>query len=643
MRKRKTNDNFAVGYCRFSSDNQREESIDAQKRAIKKYAEENGIIISKWYVDEAKSATTANRPGFREMIEDSKTRTFNLVLVHKMDRFSRNVYDTVHYKRKLQINGVTIFSVTERFKNDVEGKLMENSMMGMAEYFSGNLSRETLKGMRENAYNCKCNGGLPPYGYKRIPRMNNGVVVTNKKGLLLHDTAIDEKNAEAVKLIFNMTLQGKERREIVDTLNELGFKKYNNKPFDNTTYIDAILRNERYTGTYIFYKFKKQETLDGSYAKTLSNDDEVIRIEDGFPKIIEKEVFDKVQQIIESRVHRSPANTNERYLLSGKVICGECGKPYAGYCKKKEDVIYSYYKCTNNGKYIRGQIKEDYCKNTSIRRDEIEDIVIKKIKDLLSDENLADKIYNEFNEFVKNNKLDNSIISTFENEIKTVNKQINNIVDAISNGLFNDALSERLRTLEAYKQDLQEKIKKEIGMVHEFKFDKEILKKALNKAKEILEDKDLIQEKGQALINSFLNKVVVYKDYVEVYINVLPASISGNFSLSVNKDTLKALYENKSYQLNNEKDVIKCEEDIKKSPVECPQEICNGSPQSSILWGAILPPQPTKKLRFCLFLSRPEKLRACTYFFVFAARRKCWQAAFCRVSLRSGNSKCKIL
>ena len=98
------NKDLAVGYCRFSSDNQREESIDAQKRAITKYAEENGLTIYKWYVDEAYSARTANRPGFLEMIEDSNKRAFNKLLIYKFDRFSRNDYDRAIYKHKLKMH-----------------------------------------------------------------------------------------------------------------------------------------------------------------------------------------------------------------------------------------------------------------------------------------------------------------------------------------------------------------------------------------------------------------------------------------------------------------------------------------------------------------------------------------------------------
>lgn len=77
----------AVIYARFSSDLQREESIDAQMRATKEFADRNGIVILREYADRAKSATTDKRPEFQRMIADARKREFQLVLVHKLDRF----------------------------------------------------------------------------------------------------------------------------------------------------------------------------------------------------------------------------------------------------------------------------------------------------------------------------------------------------------------------------------------------------------------------------------------------------------------------------------------------------------------------------------------------------------------------------
>ena len=151
-----------VAYARYSSDNQREESITAQLRAIHNWANLNGHVIVKEYIDEALSARTDKRPNFLKMIEDSKTATWNGVVVHKLDRFSRNRYNSAVYKKELKDNEKLLFSVLEKLDNSPESIIMESLIEGMSEYYSANLSREVKKGLNENALDCKHNGGTPP-------------------------------------------------------------------------------------------------------------------------------------------------------------------------------------------------------------------------------------------------------------------------------------------------------------------------------------------------------------------------------------------------------------------------------------------------------------------------------------------------
>ena len=112
-------------YARYSTSMQREESISAQMRAMKKFCDDNGWVIVKRYVDEAYSATTDKRPQFQQMISDSCNKEFDIVLVHKLDRFARNRYDSSLYKQKLRKNGVRLCSVLERIDNTPESILLE--------------------------------------------------------------------------------------------------------------------------------------------------------------------------------------------------------------------------------------------------------------------------------------------------------------------------------------------------------------------------------------------------------------------------------------------------------------------------------------------------------------------------------------
>ncbi|MBQ8697828.1 MAG: recombinase family protein, partial [Schwartzia sp.] len=156
----------AALYARFSSDNQRNESIDAQIRAIKEFAHANDIVIVAEYIDRAKSATTDDRPDFQRMIKDSAKGDFQLLIVHKLDRFARNRNDSIAYRMKLQRNHITLLSVLEPFDEDrPETVLLQSVIEGMNEFYSKNLSREVKKGLKENALKCVHTGGIPPLGY----------------------------------------------------------------------------------------------------------------------------------------------------------------------------------------------------------------------------------------------------------------------------------------------------------------------------------------------------------------------------------------------------------------------------------------------------------------------------------------------
>ncbi len=154
-----------AAYARFSSDNQRDESIDAQLRAIHEYAEKKGFTVVAEYTDRAKSATTDNREAFQQMIADSELGKFDGVIIHKLDRFARNRYDSAIYERRLKNNGIHLFSVVENLDDSPESIILESLLEGMAEYYSKNLAREVRKGLNENALKCRHNGGTPPLGY----------------------------------------------------------------------------------------------------------------------------------------------------------------------------------------------------------------------------------------------------------------------------------------------------------------------------------------------------------------------------------------------------------------------------------------------------------------------------------------------
>ena len=301
----------AVIYARYSSDNQREESIEGQLRECKEYADQNGITVVRTYIDRALSAKTDSRPQFQQMIHDSATHTFEAVLVWKLDRFSRNRYDSAHYKRILKNNRVHVVSVTEPISNTPEGIMLESLLEGMAEYYSAELAEKVSRGHKENALKAKFNGGPVPLGYRIDSE---------------HHYQIDPTTAPVVQEAFQRYAAGESIRSIIESLNARGIRNSRGNRFTKNSF-QTLLKNRRYLGEY-------------RYKDTV--------IPDAIPAIIDPECFDAVQRRCE--IHRqAPAHNKAdvHYLLTTKLFCGKCGTMMAGEYQDRmpEDQPYYYYAC----------------------------------------------------------------------------------------------------------------------------------------------------------------------------------------------------------------------------------------------------------------------------------------------------------
>ncbi len=322
----------AVIYARFSSNNQRAESIDAQLRACKEYAERNGYIIINTYCDSAKSGTSAEREAFQTMITDSNDRQFNFVIVHKLDRFSRDKYDSVHYKRKLRNNNVRVISCLEHLSDDPESIMLESVLEGMSQYYSANLSREVMKGLKENALSCRHTGGVAPLGFDVDEDLRY---------------VINNNEAEIVRTIFSMYTNYFGYSEIISHLNKLGYRTKVNKPFSKSS-IHTILKNEKYRGVYI-YNRKKEFDFNRKRRPSIKDESEIIRIEGGLPQIISDDLFYKAQHLLsKNKLKSGTYNSKQPYLLSGLIICGECGSSLCGNSRTggKTNSMYSSYRCS---------------------------------------------------------------------------------------------------------------------------------------------------------------------------------------------------------------------------------------------------------------------------------------------------------
>lgn len=494
----------AVAYARFSSENQRDESIDAQIRAMKEYAERVGLPIIRFYIDKARSGTNDDRDEFQQMIADSGRKEFQFVIVHKFDRFARNRRDSMGYRVELSKNGVNVVSVLESFDEDTpEGKLMEGMVELLAEFYSLNLAREVKKGLKENALKAQHTGGLPPFGYDVDPI---------SKKLIINDN-----EAEGVKLIFGMVLQHASYNDIVDRLNELGYKSKNGNYFRKTSIYD-ILRNPKYYGLYFYRRTKPKDYYTKSRNNhDYNNNEDMIIIPDGVPAIISKEDFEKVQQILDERRRHKAIIRQEQYLLSGKIVCGICGAAYSGNRKKtaNPDKPYITYRC-NNRPYRTGKT----CNNKEVNRDMIEEAVLKLLGEVIFDVKIVPKIFERYKELVANEtERSDAVLRTLKLKKEKVQTGIKNILKAIEVS-ESRTLLQRLEELEKEKEVIDKEINKNEAKHKPQVFDYELVERTFNEAKTLFKKGSLPETKQ--LISMFVDKVVVHENRVEVIFNAVP-------------------------------------------------------------------------------------------------------------------------
>ena len=400
----------AVIYARYSSDSQREESIEGQLRECTEYAERNGITVLRSYIDRALSARTADRPEFQNMIKDSEQKLFDVVLIWKLDRFSRDRYDSAHYKRILKKNGVKVISVKENISDGPEGIILESMLEGYAEYYSAELSEKIQRGQKENALKCKNNGGNTPLGY-----------VVGTDGVL----AVDPLTAPLVTEIFTRYDSGESISEITASLNGRGLKTKKGKAF-KIGGVSLILKNRKYIGEYQY----------GS-----------VIIPKGIPAIIDDDLFDRVQQRMALN-KKAPAKGKaaKEYLLTTKLFCGTCGRLMVGESgKSRTGVMYHYYKCSGAKRHLG-------CKRKAIRKQWIERAaVLITVQRVLKDDEI-DRIAAAI---VSLQEREDTTLPAMRFQLAACEKAIDNMLNAIQQGIITASTKERLEQLETQCQELK--------------------------------------------------------------------------------------------------------------------------------------------------------------------------------------------
>ena len=360
----------AALYARVSSDRQDVDlSVAAQLRALRDYAERNGYLVVREYIDEAESGRVADRPQFRKMLDEASQADapFQEILVWKFSRFTRKREHAVAFKSMLRRRGIRVTSITEHADDTPTGKLMEAIIESVDEFYSENLAQEVTRGMCEAASRGFFLSSKAPYGYRRIKVLDGA-----KERPTLE---VDRDTAPIVKEIFEKSLRGVGLKEIAAELNERGITNKGKRW--GRTGLHYVLTNEAYTGTAI-------------WGRTTTGDKQPdpVRAEGAWEALVPREVFDQVQQGLQERAPKKqrPARVGSKYLLSGLLRCGACGKPYTGQGAKSGK--FSYYVC---GTLLREG--SGSCTAAHLNAERVESCVVDTIRcRILNDETITELV-----------------------------------------------------------------------------------------------------------------------------------------------------------------------------------------------------------------------------------------------------------
>lgn len=465
----------AVIYARYSSHNQNEQSIEGQLADCYEWAKKNDVTVIGEYIDRALSGTVDRRPDFQRMIADAAKRQFEIVLVWKLDRFSRNRYDSAIYKTRLKKYGVRVISVMEKITDSPEGIILEGLLESMAEYYSANLAENIRRGQRESVKNGTFLGGNIPYGYRSV----------NKK------LVIDDRTAPVVRHIFAEYSKGVGKRELMDDLSARGFRNARGKPFSNSS-VTRILSNTVYVGRYVY---------NGEVVEGLAE------------RLIDDDTFEKVQSRLAVNKRMSGAATAKvDYLLSGKCFCGLCGASMVGDSgTSRRGEMYYYYTCGAKKK------KSSACSKQREKKGFLEWYIVEQTVEYVLDpsraEFIADAVVKEYEK-----EFSDDGIAVIEKALKRLDSELDKLIDVLVDTpkQARGRIAARMEQIEAEKTSYEGELAKLRIASHNKITKKEVLAWLSTFRNGDPLDADFCRR----VIDTFVNSVQLYDDRIVVFYNI---------------------------------------------------------------------------------------------------------------------------
>ena len=482
----------AALYARVSSDRQDVDlSVAAQLRALRDYAKNNGYSVAREYVDEAESGRIADRPQFREMIEEGSRpkAPFQVILVWKFSRFTRKREHAVAFKAQLRRKGIRVVSITEQAEDNATGRLLEGIIESVDEYYSENLGQEVTRGMREAASRGFFLGSKAPFGYTRV-KVSDGV----KDRPTLE---VDPVSAPIVREIFESSRRGNGLAEICKELNGRGITNRGKRWQKNV--VHYLLTNEAYTGTAVWGVKSKDEKAG-----------DPVRVENAWPALVSRELFDAVQQGLHQRAPTvaRPGRVGSQYLLSGLLRCGVCGRSYSAQGAKSGQ--FAYYVCSSLFREGAGACTARY-----LNASKVEDLVIEKVRErILTEETITELVTLVAEEIDDLAGEVNGRLTAINSELSDVETRLENLYQALeTQQLPIEVLSPRILSLKSRQDQL-------VAAREEAEFQLEQRRAELPTSKEIkgyvADFRALFQDgtfpERKALIRNFVQGIEIVED-----------------------------------------------------------------------------------------------------------------------------------
>ena len=478
----------AALYARVSSDRQDVDlSVAAQLRALRDYAQRNGYLVAREYVDEAESGRIADRPQFSRMLDEASKpeAPFKEILVWKFSRFTRKREHAVAFKSMLRRRGVRVVSITEQADDTPTGKLLEAIIESVDEFYSENLAQEVVRGMREAATRGFWMTTYAPYGYKRV-YVQDGIKKRPKLELNPPADAV-------VRRVFDMVLQGKSILDVTKTLNAEGIPTTNGKKWLKTT-IHTMLDNEAYTGTLVW----GAKARDGAPP---------VRVENAHAAIVSQRDFQRARMLLASRAPKkmNPRRASSPYLLSGLVKCETCGKAMTA--AEAKSGRYTYYICHSLLKQGKGT-----CETPRLNAKSFEKLIVSEIREnVLIESNIRDlvKLLDEEMDGVAREQRER--LETIDEELEDVKKRLGRIWQVIETTDIEMAdASERIREHRERKEKLEiaaEEARALLSDRRQFLDSAETIATFAAEMGDFLKTSELTETK--AFVGSFVKEIVV--------------------------------------------------------------------------------------------------------------------------------------